>query len=213
MEEEAGDIPIIYVNRTPGIELVKGESVYVGSDENLSGKYQGEFLGAYFNDKGVTDVKAVMIRGGASAHADLRTEQAKKALADAGINVEYVFDESAGWSRVEAFDLMNTFLLDDLEFDCIISNNDEMAIGAISALEINGIDPTSLPIVGIDATPQGLANLQDGKLAFTVYQDANAQGVNAVRATVMILNGDDVDTLVDIPFEPVTIDNYESYLK
>ncbi|HHX36780.1 MAG TPA: substrate-binding domain-containing protein [Clostridiaceae bacterium] len=213
MEEMAGDIPIIYVNRTPGVELTKGESVYIGSNENFSGRYQGEFLAEYFNAKGMTDVKAVLLRGGTSAHADSRSEEAMKALADGGINVDYVFDESAGWSRVKAFELVNQFLVDDPEFDCIISNNDEMAIGAISALEVNGIEPSSIPIVGIDATPQALAQMQDGALAFTVYQDADAQGINAVRATVMILNGDDVDTLVDIPFEPVTVENYQDFMK
>ena len=40
----AGDIPVVFVNRKPSGELEAGKATYVGSDENNSGRYQGEFL-------------------------------------------------------------------------------------------------------------------------------------------------------------------------
>lgn len=43
-------------------------------------------------------------------------------------------------------------LLKTTKYDCIISNNDAMALGAVEAMQQQGLDPKSVPIVGIDAT-------------------------------------------------------------
>ena len=94
------------------------------------------------------------------------------------------------------------------QIDVVVTNNDEMAIGAILALQQAGKDPTKVVIAGIDATADGLAEMEKGNLDVTVFQDAKGQGKGAVETAVK-LKGEKVESFVWIPFELVTADNYK----
>jgi inositol transport system substrate-binding protein len=127
----------------------------------------------------------------------------------------------ADYDRANAMDMISP-LLGNTEFDCIIANNDAMALGAVEALKAKGMDPTSIPIVGIDATVDGIQAIKDGTLAMTVFQDANGQGYGAVKAAVNLIEGkaindgtnyetDETGNICWVPFEPVTPDNVADY--
>ena len=77
---------------------------------------------------------------------------------------------SADYDRAKAQQGVESFLETGKEFDCIISNNDAMALGAIKALENKGIDPASIPIVGIDATADAVEAIQNGTMSMSVFQ-------------------------------------------
>ncbi|NLL64571.1 MAG: sugar ABC transporter substrate-binding protein [Clostridiaceae bacterium] len=209
----AGDIPVVFVNRKPSGELEAGKATYVGSDENNSGRYQGEFLAEHFKGEGKEEIDVVLLQGILGLqHTILRTESAKKALEDNGIKANIIYEDTAEFDRAKAQNKMQTFLGTNQSFDCVIANNDEMALGAIEAMKSAGLDPKEIPVVGIDATPAGLTAMDNGELMFTVFQNPVGQGAGAVRAAVLFANGDDVDTVVDIPFEPVSMDNYKDYM-
>ena len=67
------------------------------------------------------------------------------------------------------------------QIDAVVANNDEMAIGAILALQQAGKDPKKVVVAGIDATPDALAEMEKGNLDSTVFQDAKGQGNGAVE--------------------------------
>ncbi len=213
MVQAASGIPVVFVNRAPSVDLEKGAATYCGSDENNSGRFQGEFLAGFFEEKGKTDVNIVLFQGLLGLqNTILRTESAKKALADAGINATFVLDDTAEWDRAKAMNKMQTFLGTNQEFDAVICNNDEMALGCIEAMRAAGVDFAEVPVVGIDATPEGLDSMDKDELAFTVYQNAGGQGAGSARALTLMANGEEVDIVVDIPFEPVSKDNYKEYM-
>lgn len=99
-----------------------------------------------------------------------------------------------------------------------------MALGAIEALEQMGIDPSETPIVGIDATSDGLQAVQEGKMAMTVFQNAEAQESTAIMSAINLLEGipiaestgyavaSDNPYVIFIPFEAVTKDNVSDYI-
>jgi inositol transport system substrate-binding protein len=58
------------------------------------------------------------------------------------MNVEYVFEDNANWGRQEAEKMFNVFLYTCRKFDCVIENNDEMALGVINSLKEHNIDPS-----------------------------------------------------------------------
>ena len=64
----------------------------------------------------------------------------------------------------------------------------------------------------MDATPDALAELAKGTLAVTVFQNARGQARGAVDAAVKLARGERIDSVVWIPFELVTRDNYSSFL-
>ena len=108
---------------------------------------------------------------------------------------------------------MANWLTAGVEFDAVISNNDEMAIGAIQVLKSTGIDMDDVVVAGIDATPDGLAAMETGDLDITVFQNARKQGALAVEAAVALAKGDKVDRHIWVPFELVTPQNMTEYIK
>ena len=162
--EAAGDMKVVFVNRPPVDTSVLNENaVYVGSDEMQSGKYQGEWLAEHFKAEGKTDIKYILLNGTiGNVSTTNRTESCLQALKDNGINAtEATAPLAADFDRATAQDMISP-LLTTTEYDCIISNNDAMALGAIEALTAQGIDPTTVPIVGVDATVDGRQAIKDG---------------------------------------------------
>jgi ABC-type sugar transport system substrate-binding protein len=224
--EAAGDMKVVFINRVPADYGVLGDSAAaVASDEHFSGKYQGEFLADYFKKAGKTDVSYVLLRGTEGlVHTDLRTDGALNAMKDAGINLTEAKVIHANYNRVTARDNMADFLDDDVAFDCIISNNDAMALGAIAALKEN-VGESNVPIVGIDATDDGIEALKAGEMDMTVYQSHEGQASGGVQAAINMLEGKDIAEGTDCevssecpyvlyyPFIPVTADTLDQIKK
>ena len=98
------------------------------------------------------------------------------------------------------------------QFDAVVSNNDEMAIGAIQAMKAAGMDMADVIVGGVDATQDALAAMQAGDLDVTVFQDAAGQGKGAVDAALALARGEAVEQKVYIPFQLVTPENIDQFL-
>lgn len=223
--DAAGDMKVVFVNRAPADTSVLGDNAaFVGSDEMTSGGYQGEFLADYFKAQGKTDVKYLMLQGTLGlVHTEQRSLSVIEQMKAGGLNpIEAAAPLVAEYDRATAMDMISP-LLTTTDFDCIIANNDAMALGAVEAMTAQGLDPKSVPIVGIDATVDGLQALKDGTLAFTVFQDPNGQGFGGLMAAVNMIEGkainegtdyevdDENANIVWVPFEPVTPENVADY--
>jgi hypothetical protein len=108
---------------------------------------------------------------------------------------------------------MTDWLSRGVKFDAIISNNDEMAIGALQAMKLAGVDTKKAIVGGVDATQDALASMKAGDLKVTVFQDAAAQGKGAVDVALELAAGMPVDTKVYIPFHLVTPTNMDFYTR
>lgn len=211
---EAGGIPIIFVNRRPDDSiLVTGKYAYVGSQEWDAGKMQAEFLAKYF--AGRTDpINYVLFMGQLGLeNTQQRTESVKTELTNAGFTLNKVFEDTAKWDRATAMDMMQTFLGTGAAFDCVICNNDEMALGVIEALKAGGIDLTKVPVVGIDATDMACESVKNGEMAMTVFQDAAGQGAKCIEFAKLAAEGKLTEQFGWVPFQPVTIDNVADFIK
>jgi inositol transport system substrate-binding protein len=215
----AGNMKVVLVNRAPGDMGILNENViYVGSNEMTAGKLQGEWLASYFKAKNKNKIKYILLQGTPGLPLTIqRTNSVLQALADGGIApTEAAPPVVANFDQNEAILKILPILRSGVQFDAIISNNDAMALGAIKALEYEDINPSTLPIVGIDATPAAIQALLKGKLAMTVFQNATAQGTTAITALTNMLKGNPINLGTDynvsaenqyaifIPFELVT---------
>lgn len=198
------NIPVVFINREPLVEdiLRYGKAYYVGNAPKESGLMCGELLAEYLarypaadrNGDGV--IQYVMLKGEPGHQdAELRTQYAIKALQRAGFRVERLAEDTAMWERATANDIMSGFLLtygDRIE--CVIANNDEMALGAIDALKAAGYaDALIPPVVGVDATEPALAAIREGSLLGTVLNDAFSLADAALRLAVLLAEGTEVD--------------------
>ena len=106
---------------------------------------------------------------------------------------------------------MTNWLSSGVEFDAVVSNNDEMAIGAIQSLKAAGKDMGEVIVGGVDATQDALAAMAAGDLDVTVFQNAAGQGQGAVDAALALAKGEAVEQKVYVPFELVTPANLKDY--
>jgi ABC-type sugar transport system substrate-binding protein len=209
-------IPIVYVNRQPAdLEALPAKAAFVGSNEVESGTLETQEVCRLLKEAGKTTAAIVIMMGELSNQAARqRTRDIHDVIATPECAFMKVVEEQTGnWRRTEGQDLMANWISAGTRFDAVISNNDEMAIGAIQALKAAGYDMDSLIVAGIDATQDALAAMKAGDLDVTVFQDAAGQGKGALdTARELARGGGTVERTVWIPFELVTPANLDRYL-
>lgn len=212
-DAEAAGIPLVYVNRQPiNVNMLPDNQAFVASQETVAGTLQAEEVCRLLGGKG----NLVVMMGELSNQGALARTKAVHSVIESNpkcTGLKIVAEQTAEWSRIKGNNLMTNWLSAGLEFDAVLSNNDEMAIGAIQALKASGRAMDSVIVAGIDATPDALAAMKSNDLDVTVYQSAKGQGTGAVDAAVSLAKGNDVDQKVWVPFELVTPSNMSDYLK
>ena len=191
---------------------------FIGTDAPEAGHLQGKMVGEYLlanwdtaDLNGDGKISYAMFKGDeANVEAIYRTqfgvEDANAVLTEAGKpeleyfdasnTSKYQVDLGGAWSAQAALDYMNTNLSQYNEangnmIELIICNNDNMAEGAISALETAGYNTgaegsKTIPVFGVDATDAAKELIAAGKMTGTVKQDAEGMAVaiaSVVKAT------------------------------
>lgn len=204
---QQANIPVVFFNREPQLsDLQKWDKAYyVGAKAEQAGMLEGQILVRFFKSHPPQDgvIRYVMLKG-EPGHQDTaaRTAYSVKALEDAGFRVHMVAEEAAMWERSKAQAIMENILAkQDNAIDCVIANNDDMALGAIDALKSKGYFQNGLylPVVGVDATGPALNALQEGTLLGTVLNDAAAQG-KAIFNLTHVLGQDQVPDVNNCEF-------------
>lgn len=209
-------VPLVYVNRQPvNVDTLPENQAFVASNEIESGTLAAfeacKLLRAAGKDEGANIY--IMMGELSNQAAVQRTKDFDDILGIDMCNFMNVLDrQTANWSRDEAQDLMTNWLSSGEPFDALLSNNDEMAIGAIQAMKAAGISMDDVIVTGVDATQDALASMQSGDLDVTVFQNAAAQGSGALEAALDLAAGNPVASKVYVPFELVTPDNLNEYL-
>ncbi|MCD7111463.1 sugar ABC transporter substrate-binding protein [Rhizobium sp. DKSPLA3] len=210
----AAGIPLIYVNRQPvNVDDLPEKQAFVASDEKESGTLQTKEVCRMLKAAGKTEAKAVVMMGELSNQAArVRTQDIKDVLATPDCSfIKIVEEQTANWSRTQGADLMTNWLSAGVQFDAVIANNDEMAIGAIQSLKSSGRTMDDVIVAGIDATQDALASMAAGELDVSVFQNAAGQGRGAVDAALKIARGETVEKKGYVPFELVTPANLKDY--
>lgn len=223
MGQDAG-IPVVFFNRSVDESVITAydKSAYIGTDYQQAGQMQGEMIGDYLLENfdktdlnGDGKISYVMFKGDeanmeAIARTELSVEGANKALTEAGkpeldyfdskATTKYQVDQNGAWSAQAATDYMQTNLsqynqANNNMIELVIANNDEMAIGAISALQNAGMnnagDSVIIPVFGVDATDSAVSKISEGVMVGTVKQDAEGMAKAIVTVVQNLMDGKD----------------------
>ncbi|MFB9981319.1 sugar ABC transporter substrate-binding protein [Mesorhizobium kowhaii] len=210
---EAG-IPLVYVNRQPvNVNELPEKQAFVASNEVESGTLETKEICRLLKEAGKTEAKIVVMMGELSNQAARqRTQDIHDVIATPECSfIKIVEEQTANWSRTQGTDLVSNWLSAGIQFDAVVANNDEMAIGAIQAMKAAGIDMKTMLVGGVDATRDALAVMAAGDLDVTVFQNAVGQGSGSVDAALKLAKGEKVDQKVFVPFELVTPSNLATY--
>ncbi len=205
-------VPLVYVNRQPiDVDKLGPKAAFVASNEAESGTLETKEICKLLDGKG----QILVIEGQLSNQAAVqRTQDIHDVIAKDGCNgLKIIAEQTAEWDRTKAQNLMTNWLSKGMKFDAVVSNNDEMAIGAIQAMKAAGIDTKKTIVGGVDATQDALASMKAGDLKVTVFQDAAGQGRGAIDTALKLARGQQVDKKIYIPFQLVTPANMANFEK
>lgn len=185
----AAGIPVITVDRSAsGGEVVS----HIASDNKAGGEMAGEFLVSLVGD-GAKVAELEGVPGSSAAR-----ERGEGFNAVAGSSLDVVAKQTANFNRSEGLTVMENILQSNPDVTGVFAHNDEMALGALEAIEAAGKDIT---VVGFDATDDAVQAVEEGRLAGTVAQKPQLIGEMAVETAVKSLNGDEVEASIPVELE------------
>ena len=173
-------IPIVFFNRKPvDDDLNRADNIYyVGAGPKAAGIEQAKIIINAYNENphsididGDGVINYVLLEGEPS-HQDslVRTEWFIKTLLDNNIPINTLRGAIGNWERAQGSALMEEWLNNYDNIDLVISNNDDMGLGAIDAIERNN-NIKGIKVVGIDGTKEALEAINEGKLLGTIESD------------------------------------------
>lgn len=210
-QARAADIPVIFFNRSVDESVINSyeKCAFIGTDYEMAGHMQGQMIGEYLvanydavdlNKDG--KISYVMFKGQegnmeAIARTQFGVEDCNAVLKkagkpelvfyDAANTKRYLVDQGGLWSSAAATDYMNTILAkhstaNNNMVELVIANNDDMALGAISALQAAGYNNgtgKTIPVFGVDATDAAKSAIAKKQMVGTIKQDAEGMA-NAI---------------------------------
>jgi ribose transport system substrate-binding protein len=181
------DIPVITMDRAVNAEVTQ----HIGADNQLIGQRAAQFIAeTVLGGEGgsIIEIQGVL---GASATTD-RHDAFVAWLEENAPDVEIVESQTGEYRREPALTFMNDMLqrFGEGEFDVVYAHNDEMALGAVQALETAGREG-DVEVVGIDGQNEAIQAIADGRMAATFTYD-NA-GREACQSAQLLLSGQTIE--------------------
>lgn len=202
---KAAGIPLVLVNQ---VTKSAGNS-YIGSNDFDAGRIAMEAIAKKLNGQG----GVLMLHGIMGTSAQLQREAGAREVFAKYPGLKLVDHQTASWDRAKAMALTENWIQAHKgKFSAIFAHNDEMAMGALLALERAGLKK-EVYVIGIDAIAQALSAVKEGRLDATVFQDAVGQGKGSVDAAILLAKKQPCPKETMIPFKLVTRDNLSEFLK
>lgn len=180
---------------------------FVGSSHIESGILQAEMVVDALGGNG----RVVILEGVMGISAQKERYEGYMKVFDEYPGITIVAIQTAAWQRAEAEAIVANWIDSGKEFDVVVSENDNMAMGAIAAIEKAGLE-NEIDVFGVDGDPDALQAVKDGRLAGTIYQDAVKQAETLYECIRSLKSSKEIKDSYLIPFEPVTPENAEDFL-
>ena len=189
-------IPVILVDRATDA----GEYVTLVASDNVAG---GEMAAQYIVDQVGENASTLQLEGVPGASATNERGEGFMNVAETSLNV--LDSQTANFDRAEGLTVMENMLQGNSGVQAVFAQNDEMALGAIEAIEGAGLS-NQITVVSFDGTEGGIKAVEDGSLAATIAQQPDQMGRLALQAAYDFYAGQEIPEKIDSPLELVTKD-------
>lgn len=190
----AAGIPVITIDRSSD----GGEIVTLVASDNVEG---GEIAAKYITEISGDDAKTIQLEGVPGASAARERGQGFMNVAEETLNL--LDSQTANFDRAEGLTVMENMLQANPEIQAVFAQNDEMALGAIEAVESAGLSG-EVQIVGFDGTEDGMKAVEEGTLSATVAQQPKEMGRLAMQAAYDYFAGETIPDYIASPLELIT---------
>ncbi|BEV71432.1 MULTISPECIES: substrate-binding domain-containing protein [unclassified Paludibacterium] len=189
-------IPVVTLDRSVSAGNVVA---HISSDNMAGGRMAGEYIKDRLRGKG----RVVELLGLAGASASIERDQGFNLVLHEAKGLHLLARVSADFDRQKAEQQMKAIIEQYGKIDAVFALNDEMALGALKALQAAGQD--RVLVVGFDATSDALAAIRAGKMAATIAQRPDMIGRQGVLTARQLLEKAPIESYIPIPLELVKI--------
>jgi len=186
------NIPVVTLDRSAD----SGDVVTLVASDNVAG---GSMAAQFIVDTVGEGAKVIELEGSPGASATRERGQGFHEIADTKLKV--IAKQTANFDRSNGLTVMENLLQGNPDVQAVFAHNDEMALGAIEAIQSSG---KNIPIIGFDGNDDALKSIEEGKLTGTVAQQPALIGQLAVQAAKDTIDGKEVEKLIAAPLKLVT---------
>jgi len=190
------NIPVITVDRSIGGGEVK---THIASDNIEGAKMAAKYIAERLNGKG--NVVEIQGQPGASAARD-RGRGLHEGLDEYG-DIKIVYSQPADWDRNKAMNTMQNALQSHPEVNAVFAHNDEMALGALRAIESAGLKG-KIVVVGFDAIDEAVEAVNAEELDATIAQQTELMGETALNKALEVLKGEKLPAFVPVELKVIS---------
>ncbi len=202
---QAAGIPFVDVNASLKNDNLEGS---VQPDDVAAGAQEAQMMADELGGKG----NVVILQGplGGSGEID-RGKGIDQVLAKYP-DIKVLAKDTANWKRDESVNKMKNWIsaFGD-KIDGVISQNDDMGLGALQALK--EANKSGIPIVGIDGIEDGLKAVQNGDFIGTSLQHGTLEMATGLAVAAKLARGEEVDAKPVYVMPAITKDNVDAALK
>ncbi|WP_425806733.1 ribose ABC transporter substrate-binding protein RbsB [Desulfitobacterium sp. Sab5] len=192
------NIPVITVDRASnGGKVV----AHIASDNVKGGSMAADFIMKALNNQG----NIVELQGIAGTSAARDRGKGFHNVVDGKAGVKVVASQPADFDRAKGLSVMENILQGNKDIKAVFAHNDEMALGAVSALQAAA--RSNVLVVGFDATDDAVKAVKEGKMAATVAQKPDLIGKTAIETAIKVAKGEKVDANIPVALDLITKDN------
>ncbi|MGL5543592.1 MAG: ribose ABC transporter substrate-binding protein RbsB [Cetobacterium sp.] len=187
-------VPVVTLDRSSNGGKVMS---HIASDNVAGGELAGNFIAKSLEGKSNRVIELEGIPGTTAARD--RGEGFNSAAAG---KLDIVSRQAADFDRTKGLNVTENILSGIENVDAVFAHNDEMALGALRAIEASG--RKNILIVGFDATEDAVNAVKGGKLAATVAQKPDAIGAEGVLAADKIIKKENIPEFIPVALELIT---------
>lgn len=187
------NIPVLTLDRGAS----RGDVVSHIASDNVAG---GEMAGKFIIEKVGEKARVIQLEGiaGTSAARE-RGKGFMNTVENSGMVL--LASQPADFDRTKGLNVMENMLAANPDVQAVFAQNDEMALGALRAVQASGKD---VLIVGFDGTDDGIAAVNRGILGATIAQQPALIGALGVATADKVLKGGSVEKYIPVQLKVVT---------
>jgi galactofuranose transport system substrate-binding protein len=166
-EIKAAKIPVILTDRAVDVSDPSLYVTFIGSDFVEEGRRAGSWVVKATGGK----ANVAELQGTAGSAPAIDRKKGFEEVISKNPGIKIIKSQSGDFTRAKGKEVMEAFLKspDGKSIDVLFAHNDDMALGAIQAMEEAGVKPgTQIKIVSIDGVRDAFKAMVDGKLNCTV---------------------------------------------
>lgn len=216
--QEAKDagIPVIIIDRMVNVADPSLYTTWIGTDANEEGRKAANWLEGYLEDRSrqSEDINIVVLQGTIGSTAQIGRTEGFEEIAAQHENWHILESASGDFTAARGKEAMAEMLRKYPHIDVLVSQNDDMTMGAIEAMREKGVsfgEWGKVTVISFDATKDVLKLVKKGLINVDVECNP-IQGGYIARIIRKLENGETVEKSYVVEENVFTKDNVEGFL-